>query len=95
MTENFEIGTYLVASTAHITNIDNTYLTEYPESSGLIIYHYEYGYWIHTNSNEFVSDGQLSIAFWNLLKLAKGQGCLFLKLDCDGPVYDSLSTFIW
>ena len=40
-------------------------------------------------------DAGFSDALYNLLSLARKNGCKYLQLDCDGVEYDDLPTFKW
>ncbi len=93
----FEIQKILVISTAHITLKDNKHLEYdaiFPDKAKLIVDKFNYGYYICVSNNpiknEFYSD-----AVWNLIQLAKDQGCQYLKLDRDGQIYNELEKFDW
>jgi hypothetical protein len=68
----------------------------------------QYGYLIYTGLEEGTSVQEeqsftqaslkaagFSDALYNLLSLARKNGCKFLQLDCDGVEYDDLPTFNW
>jgi hypothetical protein len=69
----------------------------------------QFGYLIYTGledgtsiQEELLSFTQASLkaagfsdALYNLLSLAKRNGCKFLQLDCDGVEYDDLPKFDW
>ena len=89
------------ANTCHITLTDNQCLrrdikTEHNPT--LIVYPYEYGYFIFTDFEpEILEETLLSLEkegyskhFINLVKLARQHGCKFLQLDGDGVEYSDL-----
>ena len=102
----YEIYKTLVASTAHITELDNAELevdTDTNTLPDLIVYRYgEYGYtiWIPTEGS-FTAQSwhniltRYSVQLRQLLDIAKQKGCKYLRVDCDGPIYDNLPTFQW
>jgi hypothetical protein len=99
----YEIERNLVVSTGHISQEDDVLLTDEAETNltpDLVVYKYEYGYLIYISDplDELI-EGRIkknyTEAFVNLLKLAKEQKCSYLKLDCDGQIYDNLPTFDW
>jgi len=103
ISEKPEIEKSLVVSTAHISEQDKDHLETEAETNTaptLVVYKYEYGYIIFVGSSieEIIDDGlteTYSLALCNLIKLAKDNGCTYLKLDCDGIIYEDLKTFDW
>ena len=99
----YEIEKTLVSSTCHITLKDNENLEVESESNTapiLLVYKYEQGFMIYINPNEEVYNDQdvkdnYSTQLRDLLLIAKQNGCVYLKLDCDGTVYEHLETFDW
>lgn len=100
----YEIHKTLVVSTGHITKEDSEFLSV-PHPSSLIIYPMgDYGWWIFVGergmrdcdmSDEEVIDEGGSEDLVRLIKLAREQGCTWLMLDRDGPVYDDLNEYHW
>ena len=102
----YEIHKTLVASTAHITELDNAELEVDANTNSLpdlIVYHYgEYGYtiWIPPEGCLTIQSleniiTRYSISLKELLDIAKSQGCKYLRVDCDGPIYNNLATYEW
>jgi len=101
--KKLEFNKELVLSTGHITGNDDKLLNTFT-SSELCVYDYEYGYRIAVfeyndelfqKSLQVIMEEGYSESFCTLLLLAKEQKCQWLRLDCDGMVYDQLETFEW
>ena len=97
----YEIEKVLVLSTGHIT-LEDSHRLDLEDRANVIVYAYEYGWYIWVGSNETFTDQLLgaraegfSAAFCNLLTLAHSRGCCYLKLDCDGPLREDLPHFDW
>jgi hypothetical protein len=71
----------------------------------LIVHDYKEGYWVHqlrpdpyetmvAPLRELRKVG-FSNAFLRLLLLADALECWWVRLDCDGPIYDELRKFEW
>lgn len=94
--QTYEVNKELVVSTAHISEETNTALID-PDGSLrdiLATYDYEYGYRFFIGNE----DDKLKTNFPGLdalMKIARKQGCKWLVLDQDGPVYDWLEKFDW
>jgi hypothetical protein len=87
-----EIGTFMVFSTRHISQEDADQLTQDPGSFAAD----EYQFWVWTGYEDENSYGpELSLTVRNLLKIAKAEGCTYIRLDGDGPVYEDLPQFEW
>ena len=94
---------HLEASSAHIAYNDDhllhsicNHLTE----SLLSIDSTTYGYTIYIDEDirEMKSDLNtegFSNEFYNLLILSQEHECIYLTIDCDGHIYDTLPTFDW
>jgi hypothetical protein len=104
------VRTYLDASTAHITQDDDTRLRAWaalePEDSkgsapSRTIGH-AYGYFVHValdeTAEEHDSDAReagMSDGFFALMKYARQHGCCWINLDRDADQIDGLPTFNW
>ena len=94
-----EINKYLCCSTGHMSKEDSEKLRGEPFSH----HSYEFGDFIYVNSDEECfkdqikeyTDAGFSKDFINLIKMTRDIGCVFLQLDCDGPVYDDLPVYDW
>jgi len=99
---SYEVEKTMVFSTAHISKEQASKLNMEslkPESSfRFYIDPYEYGYLIHISELEDFEDLKDVAGLENIyriLVIAQRSGCSYIKLDCDGPVYDHLPTFDW
>ena len=99
-TIKYEIEKHMVFSTAHITEGDSETL-EFEATTNTVpvlgVYRYEYGFYIYI-SPEKEDDMILehySKHFLNLIKIAEKHDCKYLKLDCDGQIFNNLKTFDW
>jgi hypothetical protein len=93
--KHLEIQKYLVVSTVHITEEEDEYLHD-DVYSQLSVYTTDYGHSIfvpHENLKEF--EGMVGKNVLSLLKIAKKNGCCYLKLDRDGFIYEDLPQFDW
>jgi hypothetical protein len=104
VTSMFEISRNLVASTAHITMEDRDLLEAAGEGeSPLVVYSFEYGFLIYipTDPAKVAEEGAAALArgysqaLVDLLALTSKEGCRYLLLDQDGPIYDNLPAFMW
>ena len=103
--EEPEIASMLTASTGHITREENE--TLFPEEAkdphNIIVYDLKYGWllyvskpskdhpdWDPTPNLEVLSEGARAI-----VALAQEHGCLWVKFDRDGPLYESLPNYSW
>ena len=87
-----EIGTFMVFSTRHISHEDAEQL---PQDPGRFAAD-EYQFWVWTGYAAKDPCGpDLSPTVRNLLKIAKAEGCTYIRLDGDGPVYEDLPQFQW
>lgn len=103
----YDIERVLVVSTAHIAEEDNNkiqaYLKNEPASlNPLVVYEYEFGYYIYVPQDKelFKEDLEifktlLSADFCKLYQITHEQDCHYLKLDCDGLIYDHLHENDW
>jgi hypothetical protein len=78
---------YLDASTRFVTPEDRKLLDDGCDNGcGVVSYKYTYGAFVVVprgiDDAERISD--LSSAFWALMRYAEKEGCLLVKLDCDG-----------
>ena len=91
-----EIARVLIVSTAHIRPQDQALLEEQEQSaSALIVYSKaEYG-WLILCDKRPLDKHVLSAELIALIRLARAQGCTWLMLDRDGPIYPQLATFDW
>jgi len=100
----YEIQKYLIVSTSHISKMDsegvdwewsNDNIDEH-HIRKLIVYKFEYGWVVWIDPKLALPDYKgYSQAFKHLIKLAKKNGCQYLKIDRDGPEYEDLSLFDW
>jgi hypothetical protein len=74
----------LVMSTAHFGPLDREYLDS---GKGIVIAN-SYGWIVYTKQ-------EILLGLMPLLDFAKAQGCLWIKFDADGPVFDEFPTFDW
>ena len=100
MNSVFEIEKTLVASSAHITREDMaTMVTLFPELSGNCrLIEYEYGVIVHILEGFDLSElGGLGLSdgILSLLIFTVSNGCIKLKIDCDGPKYDGFKSYEW
>ena len=87
-----EIGTFMVFSTRHISQEDAEQLTQDPGRFAAD----EYQFWVWTGYvDEDPYGPRLSPTVRNLLTIAKAEGCTYIRLDGDGPVYEDLPQFEW
>ena len=87
-----EIGTFMVFSTRHISQEDAEQLTQDPGRFAAD----EYQFWVWTGYEDENPCGPgLSPTVRKLLKIAKAEGCTYIRLDGDGPVYEDLPQFEW
>ena len=95
MKPEYEIHKTLMISTAHVRGLDAQRLED-GEHGGVAYTLDEYGFllWVEKDG-EGTSFPPLSDALRNCIKIAREQGCQYLRLDRDGPVYDGLETFDW
>ena len=90
-------------STAHVTRKDDQILKKAQDildPPTLIVYPYEEGYFIYVPIvvKEYVSSMKkegYSKAMVTLLTRARAHDCTFLRLDCDGMIYEDLPTYDW
>lgn len=95
-----EIERVFVCSTAHITLTDSTILAD--EGCPQACWPYEYGYYVWVGGAGDLADNEpylleagFSPEFLRLLHLTREHNCTWLRLDCDGSVYDDLTVFDW
>ena len=67
---------------------------------GPITYAYDRGYFIFVGEEidddiTYLKETGYSEDFINLLLLAMENSCVFLRLDCDGAIYDHLPKHEW
>lgn len=90
-----EITKMLTLSTAHIPESIAKSLETEPETDnfGLSVYPFAYGFWI------FIPDYGLRETIPKplaaCLRLAKENGCEWLRLDCDAEPLDELPVYDW
>ena len=100
--KNLEIQKTLVLSTAHVTEKDNNFLSN-NNIAFSSVYVNDYGYSIFINPHievlkleiEELKNLGLSNNFCDLMQLAHDKKCEYLKLDCDGNIYQELPSFDW
>jgi hypothetical protein len=104
---NYEIESTLVLSTAHIPQKDAVLLDAGVADAKVCVYKYEYGWLIGTSQVDWLTqDERVLLALdleklgftpilVDLLCLARNLDCAYLRLDCDGPLEDSLVKFNW
>jgi hypothetical protein len=91
---NYEIDKVLVASTAHITKECSEFLSK--GIVGNIVIDWDYGWFIWVDTEDMYSDAMIAFpALINLMETATAKGCSWLRLDCDGPIYENLPTYEW
>ncbi len=105
----YDLFQVLDISTGHITKKDNELLQAYCDVGGshiigLIVYSYEYGYFINIPSKDSL---HLSVVgrdlvkagysqdFVALMRLGRDLDCRFIRLDQDGDYYDDLPKHDW
>lgn len=95
--KDLDIQKYFVVSTAHITKEENDDLINAPHTDSPLCVHSNEYHHVIAIPQEDLDDFEDSVSgnILNLLKIAKKNGCDYLKLDCDGFVYDDLPKFDW
>lgn len=104
MNENFEINKEIVFSTSHISQDTDKEIEkslsdptdENPMTMLSIIPFMDYGWMIFVPEDKndlphFDKHEELGV----LIECAKENGCTWLRLDADGPVYQSFQIFEW
>ena len=90
---NLEIHKTLVASTGHLINA-----SEIPESS-LIFYDLEFGWLLFIGESgypaSYPNPEDLNPEAAKLVRIARENGCDWIRFDCDGPVVEGVGTFDW
>lgn len=91
--KTYEIERSLVLSTAHISEATAALLGDHSEAEdfNVVVYAVEYGWLVWADSADFAGAPELSA----LLKLAREQGCKWIRFDQDGEVVEGLPTFEW
>lgn len=74
----------LVMSTAHLSDLDREYLDS---GKGIVIAN-SYGWIVYTKQ-------EILPGLMPLLDFANKQGCIWIKFDADGPVFDEFPIFDW
>ena len=96
MGETFEIFKTMVASTAHIEEQDLEALRVF--SDFFIVQEDDYGSAIlisDEDSLKHISQLRVSEGLKLLVLFAASNGCRWLRLDADGPLYDNLPVYDW
>jgi hypothetical protein len=104
MDKEMFIGKFMDLSTSHITeDVDKILSNKSSDSqwrSLLVIYDFEYGYWIHVPDdgetfNSIIENASLPDCLFYVLQKAYDNGCLFIKLDSDGVEHEDLRKYDW
>ena len=94
---SFEIYKTMVASTGHVEESDLQALEAFPEVFNCEDHYY--GVSIYLGSEEGILNQigavRISEGLRLLILFALSNGCSWLKLDSDGPVYDDLPLYDW
>ncbi len=103
-TEELEIKTSIIFSSAHITQSDNDKLTD---DDNPLIEKFGYGYRIYVPTTDCISVDEYkkeikellkegySREFCRLLLIARSHNANSITIDCDGTEYEKLPTFNW
>jgi len=102
--DQIEFDKVIVFNTAHITENDDKLLTA-NASQELCIDQFDYGYRIFVpvdyTAEDFIAVVNVARAegfsehLCTLLQLAQKHKANWVKLDCDGAIYEQLTTFEW
>lgn len=98
---NFEIEKSLIASTAHVSQDDMSYLRERAydgQLTELYFSEFDWGWKVRLPGEFQLSDiGHLKISdgLRDLIIFTISLDCVELVLDQDGPVYDNFKTYEW
>lgn len=97
MSNSFEIYKTMVASTAHCEPYDFDAFRSFPD-----IFSCEdhgYGMSVYLGSEDPIlsdlSKVRISEGIKMLVLFAVSNGCLWLKIDADGPIYERFPTYDW
>ena len=96
----FETFTCACVSMAHITRADSE-LLEAETHAGvcdLIVQDYEYGFWVYVPTEPSADPNSLkkySVAFNELLRIARQKSWRYLQIDRDGTEVEGLPKFDW
>ena len=97
MSDSFEIYKTMVASTAHCEPYDFDAFRSFPD-----IFSCEdhgYGMSVYLGSEDPIlsdlSQVRISEGIKMLVLFAISNGCLWLKIDADGPIYERFPTYDW
>ena len=105
MNNNSKTNPYIVkafeASTVHITRADQVLLNK-EDNPTLVIYRYEYGYFIFVEFEKDLMDSSFtgletegySKHIQTLIRRAQQHGCKFLQIDGDATEYEDLPK-VW
>ena len=98
--EELETERAFVLSTAHITEDANKYLLGNGWWRGrkptLIFDSYKYGWRIYVGELDGpICSAGPHVSLHACMELARKNGCMWLKLDRDGPIVDSLPKYEW
>tara|TARA_B100000131_G_C17690418_1_gene440396 strand:+ start:116 stop:415 length:300 start_codon:yes stop_codon:yes gene_type:complete len=99
MNNSFEIFKTMVASTGHVEEQDLEALRVFPDK--FCVQDYDYGMNIYLGDDpeddilSEISNIRVSEGLKMLLLFAVSNGCLWLKVDADGPIYERFPTYDW
>ena len=93
MTEDFEIYKTFAASTAHIEKSDfdvlyTNRICTHPSDYGIRFY-------LHDEILKDIESTNCSEGLSLLIIFAISNGCHYVELDSDGPIYDSFPEYEW
>lgn len=97
MSNSFEIYKTMVASTAHVEERDFQALEAFPEIFSCEDHYYGTSLYIGSEQGILNEIGSIRISegLKLLILFALSNGCSWLKLDSDGPIYDDLPHYDW
>lgn len=103
MTKPYAVYSYLDVSTGHITAKDNEILMKEDADltiPGVAVYPVEGGFFmpICDREEEDVAVREncpLSASFWKIIDMAHANGCVMVRLDCDGMSHPDLDEHDW
>lgn len=93
-TEELELRTVPVASTAHITREDDELLSR-PGTHGHVDGALRFGYMLRVSIDRGDWHGDMSEGFMGLMRFVSARGFEWVILDRDGPVISALPTYEW
>jgi len=97
MSKKAGVYKYLEVSTCHITEKDNKTLRtiQHEQIPPVIVYPYEYGYWVVTPEKTRSLKVPLSKSFKKIVEKAWEVNAQIIRLDRDAEVHEDLKIHNW